>query len=172
MPRGKSKTPEETRRKRSESMKGKNTGKCPPGCGCGRHVRTDECRQKISAAKRGVSFTEEHRKKLSEGHKGLPATRKANPDGYIERGYRFFSGVDHPVTTDSGKLAEHRRVLYDKIGPGPHECHWGCGRLLEWGGRDGICADHLDADRSNNDPENLVPSCVVCNVHRGDSDVI
>ena len=147
--------------------------RCQPDCGCGRHSsHTQEWREKVSKAKRGKPFGEEHRRNLSEAHKGLPGTRKASPEGYIERGYRFFYGIDHPLASPAGKLAEHRRVLYDKIGPGPHECHWGCGRLLEWGGRDGICADHLDADRSNNDPENLVPSCVVCNVHRGDSDVI
>jgi hypothetical protein len=67
----------------------------------------------------------------------------------------------------NGEVLEHRRVLYDAIGPGPHECHWsgisGCGKVLEWGGTGGIQADHLDGDKLNNDPTNLVPSCLGCN---------
>lgn len=73
---------------------------------------------------------------------------------------------EHPLSR-GGQLEEHRKVLYDKIGPGPHYCHWDCGKLLEWGGIRGICSDHLDGDTLNNDPENLVPSCVVCNRQRG-----
>jgi len=29
-----------------------------------------------------------------------------------------------------------------------------------------ICVDHLDDDCFSNDPENLVPSCSVCNMRR------
>jgi len=62
-------------------------------------------------------------------------------------------------------------VLYDAIGPGPHECHWnrvtGCGKVaLEWGGGQGIVVDHLNGDTLDNRPENLVPSCKVCNTRR------
>lgn len=35
-----------------------------------------------------------------------------------------------------------------------------------WGGRDGIHADHLDGDKTNNTPENLVVSCGPCNCLR------
>lgn len=72
----------------------------------------------------------------------------------------------HPLASRVGHLKRARKVLYDAIGPGPHECHWNCGKLLEWGGHDGIYADHLDGDVSNDDPENLVPSCNPCNARR------
>lgn len=56
---------EETKRKMSESQKGKhNEG----------HVQTEETRQKISEKLKGVKkpkFSEEHRKHISEAHKGL-----------------------------------------------------------------------------------------------------
>ena len=58
-------------------------------------------------------------------------------------------------------------ILYDKIGAGPHPCHW-CGDKLVWAvaSGTGIVADHLDGDTQDNDPENLVPSCRGCNANR------
>lgn len=61
-----------------------------------------------------------------------------------------------------------RLVLYEKIGPGPHPCHW-CGRLVNWGigiTVDGLLADHLDWNHQNDAPENIVPSCNNCNTRR------
>ena len=77
------------------------------------------------------------------------------------------TGMDHPlVRPEDGEIGKHRVVLYDKVGPGPHLCHWGCGKSLEWGGRLGIQADHLDSNKENNDPKNLVVSCRGCNTSR------
>ena len=56
-------------------------------------------------------------------------------------------------------------VLWEKIGPGSHPCHW-CGHLLVWMhglSAESLQVDHLDEDRANNDPTNLVPSCHTCN---------
>jgi hypothetical protein len=73
----------------------------------------------------------------------------------------------------NGSVLEHRAVLYDKIGPGPHPCYR-CGKNLLWFVADPvkadprlIQADHLDDDRSNNDPSNLEPCCHACNVGMG-----
>lgn len=71
----------------------------------------------------------------------------------------------HPLADSHHKVLAHRKILFDKIGPGEHPCHW-CGKLLEWGGRYGICGDHVDNDLTNNDPDNLVPSCLSCNSKR------
>ena len=85
-------------------------------------------------------------------------------------GYKRLTGMhDHPLSTSGGVVAEHRKVLYDAIGPGPHACYWndqfGCGRAsLDWVS---ICVDHLDGDTLNNDLENLVVSCRSCNTKRG-----
>ena len=87
---------------------------------------------------------------------------------YVSQGYRVLTGQQgHPLAASNGLLHEHRAVLYTKIGPGVHLCHWGCGRLLHWGGHGGIHADHVDGDTLNNSEENLVPSCVSCNRRRG-----
>ena len=88
--------------------------------------------------------------------------RYISKQGYVVLRYQH----DHPLASRHGELLEHRAVLYAKIGPGPHPCHW-CGKQREWGGPGGIHADHLDTDRQNNDPENLVPSCKKCNGDRG-----
>ncbi len=87
-----------------------------------------------------------------------------------EQGYRMLTGQVHPLS-HRGEVLEHRKVLYDAIGSGPHECYWhaqsGCGHTaLSWGGKSGIAVDHLDGDRFNNDPQNLVPSCNGCNRRR------
>jgi hypothetical protein len=80
----------------------------------------------------------------------------------------------HPLAYKDGRIKEHRFVLYEKIGPGPHACHW-CGREIQWmpGGRAAfrdrryLVPDHLDTNPLNNAPGNLVPSCVPCNSSRG-----
>ena len=63
----------------------------------------------------------------------------------------------------------HRVILLESIGPGTHPCHW-CGRLVDWdaprNARNSLLVDHLDQDRENNDPSNLVPSCQMCNSSR------
>jgi len=83
----------------------------------------------------------------------------------------------HPLADARDAVGEHRAVLYAKLGPGQHPCHW-CKALLEWrpvgaAQRSGsIKVDHLDGDPRNNDPTNLVASCNGCNVKRGKSDRI
>jgi len=80
--------------------------------------------------------------------------------------YRVITRRDHPLAMRNGRVYEHRAVLYDQLGPKPEPCHW-CGRTVEWGDRDHpLFVDHVDHDRQNNDPTNLVPSCGTCNGSR------
>lgn len=84
--------------------------------------------------------------------------------------YRIIHKPEHPLAMRNGRVFEHRAVLYDKIGPGGFPCHW-CGKLVYWGRSypkddDALVVDHLDHDRHNNDPSNLVPSCNTCNGNR------
>jgi hypothetical protein len=83
----------------------------------------------------------------------------------------------HPLADERGAVSTHRAVLYEKLGPGSHPCHW-CGAPLTWQPvglarrRGSIRTDHLDGNPRNNDPANLVPSCNGCNVKRGKADAI
>lgn len=94
-------------------------------------------------------------------HKGR--TRNSN-------GYYTVVAIGHPLANEHGRVYEHRLVLYQEIGPGEHKCHW-CGALVRWLRgqrlRDGIVSDHLDGDKANNAPDNLVAACHACNSNRG-----
>lgn len=65
--------------------------------------------------------------------------------------------------TTPSREYEHRIILRAVIGDEPHPCHW-CNRMLTWGVD--LHVDHVDGDKLNNDPHNLVPSCQPCNVRR------
>ncbi len=112
------------------------------------------------------------RKYCSRRCSGL-ARRKTVDGAYVYR--TRYVPRDHPLATPGSRvISEHRAVLWDKLGPGPHPCHH-CGCLLEWmPGRQlvpgALCVDHLDRDTRNNAPDNLVPSCHPCNHHRRVSD--
>lgn len=75
---------------------------------------------------------------------------------------------DHPLAGIRGYVSEHRVVLYDKIGPGEHPCHW-CGKTVRWFKQARnlagvvLVVDHVNSDEHDNRPENLVPSCQGCN---------
>lgn len=77
-------------------------------------------------------------------------------------------GPDHPLAPPSRPwIYEHRKVLYEAIGPGPHPCHW-CGAMVNWMDpiESKIEVDHLNQVRDDNRPENLVASCKSCNAAR------
>ena len=89
----------------------------------------------------------------------------------VSNGYVVTCRKGHPAASPGGSVGEHRLVLYEKIGPGMHTCHW-CGVPVTWGSRSKVLhaqrlvADHVDDVRHNNDPDNLVPACLACNSTR------
>lgn len=87
------------------------------------------------------------------------------------KGRRYTSTIvrGHPLAHADGKVYDHRRVLYDRLGPGTHECFW-CGTELGWyprGTPGSLQTDHLNGDGGDNRSENLVASCGSCNTSRG-----
>lgn len=91
--------------------------------------------------------------------------RTIGTNGYVSVVLR-----DHPLARKNGYVFEHRRILFDAIGKGPHPCHW-CGDLVDWIKgkclKAGLVPDHLDGDKQNNALSNLVPSSNPCNSRRG-----
>lgn len=74
----------------------------------------------------------------------------------------------HPLTAGKGRMVSvHKLVLWNKIGPGEHPCHY-CSTPVSWDAPryspERLETEHLDRDRFNNEPENLVPCCHRCNM--------
>jgi hypothetical protein len=97
-----------------------------------------------------------------------PATRQ--PAGSIQNaagGYLRVYVPDHPLASAQGLVQVHRLVLADEIGLDYAICPY-CGRTVDWFGKGShrLVVDHLDDNKINNSPENLVPSCTSCNAHR------
>jgi hypothetical protein len=80
---------------------------------------------------------------------------------------------DHPLGRSAGGTHAARIVLFDKIGYGPHCCHW-CRTPITWraptytGSGAQIHTDHVNGDTLDDRPENLVQSCPPCNGKRSD----
>jgi len=159
---------EDERRRVSEALKGRvksvetreklrqaGLGKLSPLRGIPRSV---EVRAKVSESKLGHEVSAETREKIS-------VALRITGFHFDPKGYVVLTGQHgHPLANARGRLREHRKVLYDKIGPGEHRCHW-CGVMVCWEGGT-LAPDHLDWDVANNHPDNLVPCCWACNSAR------
>lgn len=89
-----------------------------------------------------------------------PQAAREHSGGYIVR-----CAPGHPLVARLKKPYEyeHRIVYYDAHGEGPFPCFW-CSKEVTW---DTLHIDHLDDEKKNNRPDNLVASCPVCNQARG-----
>lgn len=123
-------------------------------------TRRSRCEGHEQRARRGTLLTDSS---------PIRAFRAPGSGGLSSYGYWLRFEPTHPLAFANGHVLVHRAVLYDAIGPGQHECHW-CRTPVEWR-KDGLApgalvADHVDGDRQNNEPANLVPSCQPCNSAR------
>ena len=96
---------------------------------------------------------------------GHPLRTARSGRGYpTSHGYRAMHRPNHPLADSNGVVYEHRLVLYADIGPDAQLCYWCDEAILVWG--QNLEVDHLDGNRSNNTPANLVPCCHACNTWR------
>lgn len=90
--------------------------------------------------------------------------RRANGEGTTHTdGYWRLYLPDHQLADSTGTVLRHRLVLFEKLNGQDADCHW-CGTPIAWGST--LLTDHLDFDRGNDDPDNLVPVCLSCNSSR------
>lgn len=92
----------------------------------------------------------------------------------LERRDKILYRKECLIAGKGGRISEHRFLLYQKIGPGPHSCTH-CGSGINWmpgrkTAQGALIVDHLDGNHRNNDINNLVPSCHGCNINRGRGD--
>ena len=87
----------------------------------------------------------------------LPRIRK------LHGGYVRMRKPGHALADSAGGMYAHRYVAYEThSGECPH-CFW-CSARLDWSV---AVVDHLNEDKTDNRPENLVVSCNGCNRARG-----
>ena len=99
----------------------------------------------------------------------LPANSKIVKSGnYL----RITGAIHHPISSKNGCIPYHRFILFEKLNQPAHSaCHW-CDHVLPWKSdlptpqRHVVCANFLDCDPSNCNPDNLVPSCSWCASNR------
>ena len=82
------------------------------------------------------------------------------------RGYISRLIPTHPLADCSGRVKEHRMVMYAEYGAGLRECA-DCGVEWSWSGGRNCHIDHIDTNTSNNQLSNLRFLYAPCNVYRG-----
>jgi len=120
--------------------------------------QSPESNKKRSESLKGREFSDEHRKNLSE-------SRRANSDKY----YTFPKGDDNPNWRDGASEnpypSEFARIRSEIKERDKNTCRI-CNELQE--GKRGV-VHHIDADKQNNVPENLILLCMRCHgrIHWG-----
>lgn len=126
-----------------------------------KQCNVDECTR--HASKKGMC--DKHYQRLRKsGHTEDPV-RLVDPKRYLQRKL-----TNHPLAGKNGRVYVHRATLHDSCASEnqPLPCYW-CAQTVYWSHSDikkRLVVDHLDHDRHNNTPENLVPACNSCNVKR------
>lgn len=94
---------------------------------------------------------------------GVAAPRQTNGRYLTSVGYVKVLNRAHPLADAAGTIYEHRQVAFAQHEGQCPDCFW-CARALHW---HEAVVDHLDEQKDNNEPSNLVVSCNPCNRARG-----
>jgi hypothetical protein len=136
---------------RLKAYVGTHRPKCSKGCGRKVYGRRGPC---------VVCRSHERR----TGDKG-PVARVQTGRHSSGHGYVVLTAMHgHPLSNRDGAVYEHRAVMYREWRGTVPACHW-CGQQLSrWSA---VVVDHLNENKADNSPGNLVPSCNSCNRARG-----
>jgi len=117
---------------------------------------------KLEVRSRNAGLCEKHYGRVRRGvpiNEDRPVVgRYITPAGYVRVLLH-----NHPLADSRGQIFEHRLVAYDKHAGLCPPCYW-CGAPLAWSS---ATADHLNEDKADNRPENIVVACNDCNRARG-----
>lgn len=114
-----------------------------------------------------TTFPAQNKRYCSQACRGV-ARRKPDSES-IGRVRLAYVPYGHPLATPGNRqVQQHRLLLWDEIGPGPHPCYH-CGDPVDWipgsyTAQGSLVVDHLDRNPRNNDLSNLKPSCQTCNI--------
>lgn len=129
----------------------------------------EDCNNKYSA--NGYCTLHDQRIKIHGSIDGDPNRNKPGEGTLLETGYWADHDKSHPLARRNGMVLRHRKLLFDKIGPGWHQCYW-CDDKIKWTvgfttlKDQPIVVDHVNGDKQDNDLDNLVASCIPCNTGR------
>lgn len=139
---------EETKRKISESHKG--------------NKHSEEAKRKISESQKGYKHSEEAKRKISEAHKGkkMPPfseehKRKMSEARKGDKCYLWQGGISfEPYSVDWTRTL--RRSIRERD-------HYTCQLCGELQSDRALSIHHIDYDKKNCNPNNLITLCVGCN---------
>lgn len=144
----------ETRQKLSDAKKGPNNGmygKTP----------TEEHRRKIGEANKNREFTVEHRFKLSQARKGKPLrdeTKKKISDGKIgSNNPNWKGGISCEPYCQVWVDQEYKESIKERDG-------YRCLNPLCNNISDRLCIHHINYDKKDCQPNNLITICLSCNI--------
>lgn len=125
-----------------------------------RNCTIPDCGQKAH----GKGLCMKHYKRLRDYGDPFHARPRKSGRKWEAHGYEMVRVAGHVLAKGRKNpiVGAHRLVLFNKIGPGEHSCA-GCGCPLSWED-DTLCVNHLNEDKLDNRPDNLVPMCRECNI--------
>lgn len=94
---------------------------------------------------RGKTCSVECRRELQKKSVTGSASKKWKGGEFLRNGYRYILEPEHPLANTNGYIAEHRKVLTDKLG-----------RTLRKGRKNMEVAHHINGNKLDNRPKNLV----------------